>query len=205
VTPLPEALQHADEQAFLALHQLLQRMISHDLMHFVGQLGNAISLSLLVVGLLALEPDGGRAMRRFALAGLAVLLAGGGTQLGKHLLPRHRPATALAAEFERGEASIEFDDARLAGSFPSGHAGTAFAMATVLLGWARALRPAWRRRLVRASIASLAVLVALQRVYAGAHFPLDVLAGAVVGVLSALLVRTFLGRLLEPEAARTSG
>lgn len=58
-------------------------------------------------------------------------------------------------------------------SFPSGHATVAFACATVI---ALAV-PRLRRRLF-----ALAALIAFSRVYVGVHYPLDVLAGAALGV-----------------------
>ena len=64
-------------------------------------------------------------------------------------------------------------------SFPSGHAATSFACATVLGSFAPRLRPAFF---------ALAVLIALSRLYNGDHYPLDVLAGAAVGTLVGLAV-----------------
>ena len=57
-------------------------------------------------------------------------------------------------------------------SFPSGHATTAFAAAVATAILVPRLR--WPALL-------LAALVALSRVYLGVHFPLDVLAGALLG------------------------
>jgi undecaprenyl-diphosphatase len=70
------------------------------------------------------------------------------------------------------------------GAFPSGHAAAAFAAATVIAY-------AWRRLAVPAYV--LAALVAWSRVYVGVHWPLDVIGGAVLGVL----VATALLKLLE--------
>ena len=65
-------------------------------------------------------------------------------------------------------------------SFPSGHAATSFAGAMVL-----AL--AVPRLAVPFSV--LAVLIAWSRVYVGVHYPLDILAGALLGAaVGALLV-----------------
>jgi undecaprenyl-diphosphatase len=60
------------------------------------------------------------------------------------------------------------------GSFPSGHAATSFACATVLA----AAVPRWRFAFL-----VLAAAVAYSRLYNGVHYPLDVVAGAVLGAL----------------------
>jgi decaprenylphosphoryl-5-phosphoribose phosphatase len=64
-------------------------------------------------------------------------------------------------------------------SFPSAHAATSFAGATMIGALARPLRPA---------LYVAAAVMAFSRPYLGVHYPSDVLAGAAVG--------TVLGRLL---------
>lgn len=71
------------------------------------------------------------------------------------------------------------------GSFPSGHAAGNFCVAAFL---AVALPAIWphapaRARVLTAVAVVFAALVAASRVYLGAHFPSDVLAGAVLGAL----------------------
>jgi membrane-associated phospholipid phosphatase len=86
-------------------------------------------------------------------------------------LPMQRPAGILDPE------QITVIGARLTRhSFPSGHTASAFAFAMVWvaqLGWRRAL-----------PITGLAFMVGLSRVAVGAHWPMDVLSGALVGSLS---------------------
>ena len=65
-------------------------------------------------------------------------------------------------------------------SFPSGHATTAFALA-VVLGF---IAPRWFYPAL-----SLAAVIAVSRVALGVHYPTDVLAGAMLGLLGAYLVR----------------
>ena len=60
------------------------------------------------------------------------------------------------------------------GSFPSGHSATAFACATVI---------AWASPRLAVPAFVLAALVAWSRVYAGVHWPLDVIGGSALGVL----------------------
>jgi undecaprenyl-diphosphatase len=85
-------------------------------------------------------------------------------------------------------------------SFPSGHSTTSFACATVLASYApRAAVPFF----------VLAALIAWSRVYVGVHYPLDVLAGAALGVAIGLFVVRALPRLgagrLRSLRARRSG
>lgn len=65
------------------------------------------------------------------------------------------------------------------GSFPSGHAATSFACASVLSRVAPRLS---------VPLFALAIAIAFSRVYNAVHYPLDVLGGAVLGVLTALLL-----------------
>nr|WP_261994924.1 phosphatase PAP2 family protein [Streptomyces sp. me109] len=74
-------------------------------------------------------------------------------------------------------------------SFPSGHSASAAAFATGVAlesrGWGVAVAP-------------LATAVALSRVYTGAHFPSDVLAGAALGATAAYAVRGLLPKHGRP-------
>jgi undecaprenyl-diphosphatase len=74
-------------------------------------------------------------------------------------------------------------------SFPSGHTTIAFAAATVLSYY----RPRWAP-----AFFLLAVAIGFSRIYDGVHYPLDVLGGAILG----LLVGGIVIALLRLEAAR---
>ncbi|MET7871289.1 phosphatase PAP2 family protein [Streptomyces cyaneofuscatus] len=68
----------------------------------------------------------------------------------------------------------------LASSFLSGHTAAAVTLTVaVLLSWPRA----------GAACAVPAVLVAIERVHSGAHYPSDVAAGAALGLTAAAVVR----------------
>ena len=74
-------------------------------------------------------------------------------------------------------------------SLPSGHTAIAFACATVLSYY----RPRWAP-----AFFLLAVAIGFSRVYVGVHYPLDVLGGAILGLLCGGVVIA----LLRLEAAR---
>jgi undecaprenyl-diphosphatase len=81
------------------------------------------------------------------------------------------------------------------GSFPSGHAATSFAAATVLTyAW-----PRWWPAFLL-----LALGIGFSRVYVGVHYPLDVVGGAVLGILVATALRWLVGALQSSRAARRS-
>jgi undecaprenyl-diphosphatase len=65
-------------------------------------------------------------------------------------------------------------------SFPSGHATTSFACATLL---------AWLTPLPKVPLFALAALIAFSRVYNGVHYPLDVIGGAALGIAIATALR----------------
>ena len=102
---------------------------------------------------------------------LAVLVSDLATDVLKNLIYRVRPCNALADVRILAGCTESF-------SFPSGHATNVFAVAVYL-------SYIYRRYLPILFI--LAILVAYSRVYTGAHYPLDVAGGAVVGSIGAII------------------
>ncbi|HEY4221957.1 MAG TPA: phosphatase PAP2 family protein [Myxococcota bacterium] len=64
-------------------------------------------------------------------------------------------------------------------SFPSGHTAAAFALAIAMFGAAPMLAP---------GLLLLAICVAYGRMYLGVHYPLDVAAGAAIGLVTGSIV-----------------
>ncbi|MEU3518870.1 phosphatase PAP2 family protein [Streptomyces sp. NPDC006654] len=118
---------------------------------------------------------GGWRGRKAAAGGLTALAVAQLVSNGlcKQLAGRPRPPKEW---FPHDEA----DDRPGSSSFPSGHTAAAVAFTA-------AVTPAWPT--AGAACAVPAVMVSLERVQSGAHYPSDVAAGAAIGLASAWLTR----------------
>jgi undecaprenyl-diphosphatase len=112
------------------------------------------------------------ALRLGAAAALATILS----QSLKRSLGRARPDRAIV-----GFEALSGNPDRF--SFPSGHTAAAFAVAVAFASF-----PLW----LAAPLFAFAVALAVSRVYLGAHYPLDVAAGAVIGTASGLVTAALL-------------
>lgn len=158
-----------DERALVGLGRLRRPRLTR-LMMGLTRAGDPETWVIAVLGLAASGPRG---RRQALLVAVATGLATGITQALKHAINRPRPSTGIA-DFD---VLVENPDAF---SFPSGHAAGAYAGATVL-GGGGGLRSAL--------LATYAFGIAVSRAYLGAHYPIDVLVGAVIGAGSGLAVR----------------
>ena len=119
----------------------------------------------------------------------AVAAAGVMDQVVKHVACRARPSAPEAGVFF---AQFPCFPGRYAyASFPSGHATTAFAAAIVL---------AFMYPRQAGVFTGAAVVVGLSRVLLGAHFPSDVLAGAILGSGVALAVYRYVPAIQRTES-----
>lgn len=188
---LPAWLRALDEEAFLlvnsGLHELGWKRLDGILAIF-NQLGSAAVLIPVMALVLVTGRTGRVFYRRAAEVLLPQIALDQGVQALKSALGRERPLRALEAAFADGRAHAAFGEHAHYGSLPSGHTATAFALAVVLCAWAGAMAPGWRRTLGRVLPFVSAALTGLARVYAGQHFPLDVLAGALLGSVASLIV-----------------
>lgn len=125
-----------------------------------------------------------------ALAVPAVVLLADLSASGvKNIVDRERPELAL-------EGIDTLIDTPSSPSFPSGHAATSFAAAVILAAALPSLAPA---------LFVLAAAVAFSRLYIGVHSPLDVLAGAALGVILATALLLLARGLRRSRQRRTPG
>ncbi len=192
-----ERLLRWDEKAFVLLNEKLRSGLLDSLMPLVS----SGSFWILVMGVLAawLWCFKGPLGRRVVLkSGLGAALAYLVEHLIKFWIKRPRPFLAVPG----ARLLLEFKNSP---SFPSGHAAVAFAIALTVARFYPRRAPWWL---------GWALLVSYTRVYVGEHYPVDVLGGALLGLVVAALswlvpieesltglVRRLLRKLPEPRFA----
>jgi len=150
--------------------------------HFlVDDIGVFLAKQLLYIAILVaifavFSQEGKRRRLAFLLqtAIAAILARGLVTEVIQFLWDRPRPFEALQIN------SLLLSDAN---SFPSGHAAFLFAVAFSVFLWKRK----WGIALF-----TLAVVNAVARVFAGVHWPSDIIGGVLIGIASAYLIHRLL-------------
>ena len=123
----------------------------------------------------------------FLLVATAWLTTSFVNTLLKYAVQRDRPPTVILDP----EPLMEVPTTS---SFPSGHTSTSFACAYVISRLAPRLT---------VFVYVLAALIGFSRIYVGVHYPLDVLAGAVLGLVVARALLTLLEALRRSRQAPT--
>ncbi|MBC7887215.1 MAG: phosphatase PAP2 family protein [Ferruginibacter sp.] len=149
-------------------------------MLFITNCGTGL-FSLLVLGAVCLTKNW-RLARNILLT---FLVSGALVQTLKPLYSAPRPKAIISAD----AYSWFFEGITHSGltSFPSGHATTIFALATVLAFTSK-------KKYITLVYFFFATLVAYSRVYLGQHFMEDVLAGAILGTLTTTTLTIFTSR-----------
>jgi len=157
-------VRRSDISTFYFFHKALHCSTLNLFMRSVTHLG---SLGFAIVFPLVLIAAGGDLLATGMSIALLLAVSQGIVQTLKRVVHRPRPFRVL--EHVRPVAP---PDANY--SFPSGHTAAAFALALgISVHWPAMTIP----------VVTLAVLVAISRVYLGVHFPTDCLAGAAITTL----------------------
>jgi membrane-associated phospholipid phosphatase len=181
------ALTALDDHAFLAVNDFAQDTPwLHGAAVTFAKYGVVVFGLALVIGVLYSRWHDARTCAAALWAGAGTLLAVAVNQPIGNLVAEHRPYTVYPHALLLVDKTTDF-------SFPSDHAVMAGAVATGLFLVSRRLG-------VVAAIA--AVLMAGTRVYVGAHYPWDVLAGLALGAAVVACGWLIVGRPLTVLVAR---
>lgn len=170
-------LEHLDHQLFFVLNNGLATPALDGLFWLFATVGNGTGMLCgSLIGLWFF--DRSALKRHWGWLILSVMVGAVILHALKYGIARPRPLTTFAPMLATGERYIHVvGEALHYRSFPSGHAQAAASVCTYL--WCFYPRHAvwW---------GTVMVLAAFGRIYVGAHFPADVLAGTCLGSLSAL-------------------
>jgi len=171
---------------FMAQHQ---SRAMRSFMRYVSLFGDwpghtALGLVLLAIAWLR----GSKNWTRIFLSMLiAMSIAGLAGSVIKRAIPRPRPSVHSELRWGGQRFSSKYH------AFPSGHVAASTAFFAALF---------FARRRVGLACLPIPVLIALSRMYLGAHYFSDVVCAAVLGILCALLVAHFLLRQLESRQSK---
>lgn len=183
-------IQHWERQMLLWLQDRLRRTWLTMTMKTATFLGNGGIIWLTACVCLLIRSETRRASLTALLSLLLSILIN--NAMLKHLVGRARPFDRIQNLKLLIRRPHDF-------SFPSGHTSSSFAVATVFLS----MLPLW----FGLSAMLLAALIAFSRLYLGAHYPSDVVCGAVLGILFGLVALYLMPLLLRsswvPEMVRT--
>lgn len=175
---LLDAILQWDQRLFLAINSWSGSWFDYVFgwTTFLGE--NAVCLILIGAFLWIWDRENFR--ERFLNLAIWVLILGILVHFIKEGIDRPRPYNFFNHDFQSGLVRVNYlYQMILAKSFPSGHAGLLFMTAAILIHH-------YGPR-VGFLFYSLAFLISFTRVYVGAHFPLDVIGGALLGHLVGIL------------------
>jgi undecaprenyl-diphosphatase len=161
-----------DKELFLFLNLKLQNRFFDFLMPFITEFKNwRILFFLIILAMLIF----GRKKERIAAVLVLIVLGMADSSVNlllKSWIGRVRPCNVFLQVHLLAGCSHS-------GSFPSSHAANIFAAGTILTFFYRRVWLIWL---------AIAVTVSFSRIYVGVHYPLDVLGGAVYGILLAAVI-----------------
>lgn len=175
-------LSELDGGILLWIQEYLRNPVLTPVLKVITTLGNNGAIWILLTLLILMLPKTRKVGCMMAVALLGTLLIN--NMLLKNLVARTRPYEVI-----EGLTYLVRQPTDL--SFPSGHAGSSFAAACIML----------RRLPKRYGIPAflLAIVISLSRLYVGVHYPSDVLFGAISGILISYAAEAIVERIGKKE------
>ena len=163
-------LQRFDDSILLFVKYNMHGLIMDKVMILATYLGNGGIVWIIIAAILICNPK----YRKVGFMALAALILSGilGDEILKNVVRRARPLDTISTMNILIPRPLSY-------SFPSGHTMSSFAVAGVL---------AKHFKKYAIEFISLASLIAFSRVYLYVHYPTDVLAGAILGLMCSAIV-----------------
>jgi undecaprenyl-diphosphatase len=184
------AIGQWDAAGFHLINGMLRHPLLDSVMPFITEKWNfVLPLGLLLLYVMAFRPKQDRIVIICAI--VIVLVADQATQLVKQVFQRVRPCHVLRhVHLSTGTiCTASF-------SLPSNHATNMFAAASFL---------SYNRRWLAVPCFVAAALVGYSRIYVGAHYPIDVLSGIVLGMVLGFTAAIATGPLTRGLPLRRQG
>lgn len=194
-----EQLTALNEQLFFFFNGAIKHPVNDLWLGYSTHLGNAAVLFPLATVVLWLY-ERKAFWHNVTYLAVAGVVGGIAVTEAKLLFDAPRPLALYHDAIQAGMVSINvMFEPLYAHSFPSGHSQAAFTVAYSL----GQLCTRWGA-VGRVTFYATASVIALSRVYVGAHFPADVLAGAVLGIATASASFWLLRKVHQWRAAKTA-
>ena len=168
------------------------------IMTFITHLGDTPGIIWFVLGICLLIPKKTRKLGILLFAGLAISSLINNVCL-KELIQRPRPYTDEVVDIW-SKAGYAYEGPSLikkssSWSFPSGHTSTS-------IGAAFALLLGCKKKYLGVGIPAfiISLLIGFSRIYVHVHYPTDVIAGALVGIIGGIIAWLLIEKLFMPKA-----
>ncbi|WP_414469140.1 phosphatase PAP2 family protein [Methanobacterium sp. ACI-7] len=180
---------------FYLVNNGLENSILNIIMPFLTDFGS-LAAWCIICALLYIF-GGVKAKKVAILAFLALFISNVFVYLLKHFIAEPRPFLVLGNVHQ---LVLEND----VYSFPSGHATSSFA-AAVVIGLKYSIEFLDRKIRIIYPIIAFAAVIGFSRIYIGVHYPLDVVFGALIGTICALLVLKFENKIFLNKISNLIG
>ena len=183
----------------VAIYQFVDSIMNpilNSIMTVITHMGDTPGIIWFVIGIILLIPKKTRKLGVLLFAGLAISSVINNLAL-KELIQRPRPYNIDAEVWKNAGYTYVWPDLikkSSSWSFPSGHTSTS-------IGAAFALLLGCKKKYIGVGIPVfiLSLLVGFSRIYVHVHYPTDVIAGAVVGLIGGVIAWLLVEKVLMPK------